>query len=415
MLQSGLMAKQFFSGEFMHVTVSRRVVQGAQKIRSLCVLSVFGLLAACGGGEAPPPPPPPEVNVETVRYEPVSHVVELPGRVQAMRTAEVRARVDGIVERRLYVEGTDVKAGQPLFVIDPREMRAAYNAARATQARAESVLRNTKQDVERYRPLVEREAISKQEYDAATARAAQAAADFEAARAQAERAKLDLDYARVTAPISGRAGRAQVSEGALVSAAQATLLATVEQLNPAYVNFSQSSTELLKLRREMESGRIQVSDVNKVKVYLVLDDGSEYDHTGHLDFLDMAVDPSTGTVSSRAEFPNPAQLLLPGQFVRARIAVAQEAKGIAIPQRAVQMTANGANVFVVGEKNIVSVRPIKLGNMQGSKWVVLSGLKPGDKIVTDGVMNVRAGVPVRIAASGAGKAAASPQKPQASK
>ena len=397
-------------GENMFVTAARRIAIGVRSAWPCAILPAMLLLASCGGDEAPAPPPP-EVDVITVRFQPVSHVVELPGRVQAMRTAEVRARVDGIVERRLYVEGTDIKAGTPMFVIDPREMRAAYDAARASQARAESVLRNTRQDVERYRPLVAREAISKQEYDAATARAAQAAADFAAASAQADRAKLDLNYAQVTAPISGRAGRAQVTEGALVSASQATLLATVEQLNPIYVNFSQSSNELLKMRREMEAGKFSATDVGKVQVRLVLDDGSEYEHSGHLDFLDMAVDPSTGTVSLRAEFPNPGQILLPGQFVRARVAAGSMTNGITIPQRAVQMAANGPSVYVVGPKNMVSVRQIKLGSMQDGQWIVLSGLKPGDRVVTDGLQKIRPGGSVRIAGdASAGKSVAAPGK-----
>lgn len=397
-------------GENMFVTAARRIAIGVRSAWPCAILPAMLLLASCGGDEAPAPPPP-EVDVITVRFQPVSHVVELPGRVQAMRTAEVRARVDGIVERRLYVEGTDIKAGTPMFVIDPREMRAAYDAARASQARAESVLRNTRQDVERYRPLVAREAISKQEYDAATARAAQAAADFAAASAQADRAKLDLNYAQVTAPISGRAGRAQVTEGALVSASQATLLATVEQLNPIYVNFSQSSNELLKMRREMEAGKFSATDVGKVQVRLVLDDGSEYEHSGHLDFLDMAVDPSTGTVSLRAEFPNPGQILLPGQFVRARVAAGSMTDGITIPQRAVQMAANGPSVYVVGPKNMVSVRQIKLGSMQDGQWIVLSGLKPGDRVVTDGLQKIRPGGSVRIAGdASAGKSVAAPGK-----
>lgn len=366
------------------------------------------MLAGCGD-DTPPPPPPPDVDVMTITTRPVPYTVELPARVQAMRTAEVRARVDGIIERRLYVEGTDIKAGTPMFIIDPREMRANYEAAKASLNRADSVLRNATQDVERYRPLVSREAISKQEYDAAVARAAQAAADVASARAQTDRARLDLNYASVTAPISGRAGRAQVTEGALVSASQATLLATIEQLDPIYVNFSQSSTELLKLRRAMETGQFKGEGVGKVMVKLILDDGSAYGPSGRLDFLDMAVDPSTGTVSLRAEFPNRQRLLLPGQFVRARVKVGSLRNGVVIPQAAVKMTGTGATVFVVGPKDVAVQRPVSLGEMQGSNWVVLDGLKAGERIIINGLQKVQPGKPVHIP----GTPAAAP-KPQTS-
>jgi len=372
------------------------------------VMAGLLLLAGCGGGGQPPAAPPPEVDAVTIRYQPVDYVAELPARVQAMRTAEVRARVNGIVERRLYVEGTDVKAGTPLFQIDPREMRAAYDAARAALSRAQSVERNAKQDVERYRPLVGREAISKQEFDAAIARGAQATADVESARAQVDRAKLDLTYATVTAPISGRAGRAQVTEGALVSASQATLMATVEQLDPIYVNFSQSSNALLTLRRDMENGELKLNGVGRAKVRLILDDGSEYDETGQLDFLDMAVDPSTGTVSLRAEFPNPRRILLPGQFVRARIEVGMRRNGITVPQRAVQITNNGSSVMVVGKDNIVSVRQVKTGEMRDGSWIIESGLKPGDRVITNGLQKVQPGKPVHI--SGTPPQGAAPAK-----
>ncbi|API60785.1 efflux transporter periplasmic adaptor subunit [Tardibacter chloracetimidivorans] len=375
-----------------------------EKLIGLGLLPVLAVLAACGGEGAPPSPPPPEVDVMTIRAASVSYTIELPARVQAKRTAEVRARVDGIVERRLYVEGSDLKAGTPMFIIDPQEMRAAYNAARAALARAESVLANARQDVERYRPLVKREAISKQEYDAATARAAQAAADVESARAQADRAALDLNYARVTAPISGRAGRAQVTEGALVSASQATLLATIEQLDPVYVNFSQSNAELLRLRRAVDSGALQSGGVNRIQVHLVLDDGSEYPLPGRVDFLDMAVDPSTGSVSLRAEFPNPRNILLPGQFVRAQVDIGSLREGILIPQIAVKMADSGASVFVVDKKGHAVPRSIRLGEMQGDKWVVLEGLRPGEKIVTNGVQKVMAGQPVRVAGSPSARA-----------
>lgn len=355
------------------------------------------LLVACGGeGNAPPPAAPPtEVNVVTVRPTTVSNIVELPGRVQAVRTAEVRARVDGIVERRLYREGTDVRAGTPLFQIDPRPLQASLDAAQAGLRRAQAEATNAQRNVARFQPLVSRNAISQQEFDAAQARLAQAEADVRSAQAQVDRAKLDLGYATVTAPIAGRAGRAQVTEGALVSAAQGTLLTTIEQLDPVYVNFTQSSTELLQLRRDIEAGRLDVPGLTETRVTLLLEDGSVYERSGRLNFLDLSVDPSTGSVSLRAEFPNPRRLLLPGEFVRARIEAGVNPSGITVPQRAVQLSSQGASVMVVGPKNTVAPRPIKVGELRGSQWVVLDGLKSGDRVVTDGLQKLQPGMTVK--------------------
>lgn len=378
---------------------------------SLRLPLILGLLAitACNSGqEQPPAPPPPEVAVITVRTAPVTNIVELPGRVQAVRTAEVRARVDGIVERRLYEEGTDVRAGTPLFRIDQRPLRAALDAAQATLRRAQAELTNARRDVERFRPLVARDAISQQEFDAAVARAAQAEADVQAGRAQVEQAQLNLGYATVTAPIAGRAGRAQVTEGALVSAAQGTLMATVEQLDPIYVNFTQSSTELLQIRRDIQAGRLKVGGLGRTRVTLLLEDGSVYERSGVLDFLGQSVDPSTGTVSLRAEFPNPADILLPGEFVRARIEAGVRPDGILVPQRAVVLTTDGANVMVVGPNNVATPRPVKVGELRGAMWDIRSGLKPGERVITDGLQKVRPGSPVRIAGAPAANPAQTP-------
>lgn len=367
-------------------------------------------LAGCSAGD-PPAPPPPEVQIITVRQQPIANVIELPGRIQAVRTAEVRARVNGIVQRRLYEEGTDVRAGQPLFAIDPSELRANLNAALATLQRNQATAANAQQDVQRYQGLIADQAISKQEYDAAVARLRTAQADVALARAQVESARLSLGYTTVTAPISGRAGRAQITEGALVTASGGTLFTTIEQLDPVYVNFSQSSSDILAVRRDMTSGKLQMPANGRVAVDLVLEDGSAYGLGGYIDFLDLAIDESTGTAALRAEFPNPGRMLLPGQFVRARVKAGVRSDGLVVPQRAVKLTAQGATVIVVGANNVAAVRPIKVGELQGGNWVVREGLKSGDRVVVSGLQKVQPGQPVRIAAP----AKAPAPKPQAAR
>lgn len=354
------------------------------------------LLASCSS-EAPPAPPPPEVNIVTVRTQAVPNVIELPGRVQAYRTSEVRARVDGIVERRLFNEGSFVAAGAALFRIDPRQLNATANAARAQLARAQATAANARQVVNRYQPLLADQAIGKQEYDAAIAQQRTAEADVAAAQANLESARLNLGYATVTAPISGRARRAEVTEGALVSAGGGTLLTTIEQIDRVYVNFGQSSSDLMAIRRDMNSGKLNLPQLERVEVQLILEDGSAYPVTGHLDFFDLSIDEATGTAALRAEFPNPASALLPGQFVRARIFAGNRADGVLIPQRAVKLAADAASVMVLDAKNNATPRPVKLGTMVSGQWAILDGLKPGDRVIVDGLQKVQPGQPVRIA------------------
>jgi membrane fusion protein, multidrug efflux system len=356
----------------------------------------FTILSGCSDN-APPPPPPPQVDIVVVQPQSVPNIVELPGRVAAIRTAEVRARVDGIVERRLFEEGSDVRAGQALFRIDPRERRADYQAAVATLQRNQAAANNAAQVVARYRPLVAEQAISKQEFEAAIAQQRSSQADVANARAQADRARLALNYTNVTAPISGRVSRADVTEGALVSAGSATLLTKIEQLNSVYVNFGQSSSEVIALRRDLASGKLDSPGLGRVRVTLVLEDGTAYAPEGVLDFADVAIDPATGTVSLRAQFPNPGLVLLSGQFVRARIDSGVIANGIMVPQRAVTVSAKGASVMVVDGKNVANIRAIKLGKLNGENWIVLEGLKAGDKVIVNGLQKVRPGAPVSIA------------------
>jgi membrane fusion protein (multidrug efflux system) len=365
----------------------------------LCAISVLG---ACGE-QAPPAPPPPEVGIVVAQSGSLDNITEVPGRVQAVRTAQVRARVDGIIKRRLYVEGSDVKAGQPLFLIDPREASAKLSAAEAALVRAEATEANTRQDVERYTGLVKQGVVSQQAYDSTVAALRTAQADVAQTRAQVESAKLNLSYTTVTAPIAGRARRAEVTEGAFVTASAATLLTVIEQLNPIYVNFSQSSSDLLSIRREVSAGTLKVPELAKVAVSLVLEDGTAYAHPGHMNFLDLSIDEATGTAAMRAEFPNPDRTLLPGQFVRAQISAGVRPNGILVPQRAVKLTSQGASVLIVDKDSMAVTRDIKVGSLRGGSWIVTAGLEAGDRVIVDGMQKVQPGSPVTIAAPQAAK------------
>lgn len=343
-------------------------------------------LAACGGKDQKPAapaagatPPPPEVEVVIIAPGNATYTRDLPGRVQAYRTAQVRARVDGVVEQRLFKEGSDVKAGEPLFRIDARNYLATAEAARAEAALAE-------QNAARFRKLLEAQAVSQQDYDAAVSRAKQA----EAARVRAEE---DLANASVPAPIAGHIGRAEVTEGALVSKGSATLLATIEQLDPVYVNFTQSATDLLRLRQAVATGVLKRADSTDVE--LMLEDGSVYPKTGRIFFTDMAVDSGTGSVSLRAEFANPKHELLPGMFVRLRFPEAMAENVIRVPQRAVQSDAQGQFVMTVGADGKVAPRPVTTSGMAGADFVIASGLKPGDQVIVNGLQKARPGTVVK--------------------
>ena len=368
------------------------------------------LLGACSGAEAPPAPQPVPVRTVTIASQSVPNVIELPGRVEPVRVAEVRARVTGIVQQRLYEEGTDVRAGQPLFRIDPRELRASYAQTQAALQRAQATAANARAVVDRYRPLVEENAISGQEYDAALAASREAQANVAQIRAQLEASSLQLGYTTVRAPIAGRVGRAQVTEGALVSQAEGTLMTRIEQISPVYVSFAQAASEVIRIRRAIAAGEIDLDENDRVEVRLTFSDGTEYPVSGFIDFLAYSVDQETGTVELRAEFPNPQNLLLPGEFVRARIFAGQVQNGLTVPQRAVSLTEDGGTVFVVDGKGQAAIRPVKLGAMVDGRWIVESGLKVGDRVIVSNLQKIRPGAPVTVVHSQTG-GAAKPQQP----
>ncbi len=381
------------------------------------------LLAACGAKDGAPAapaaaPPPPAVGVITVEPRPVALQTELPGRVEPLRTAQVRARVNGVVLQRLFREGADVKAGQALFQIDAAPYQAALDSAAAQLARAQASLAQATATAERYKPLAEARAISQQDYVNAQSAQKAAEADVAAGKAAVQTARINLGYAQVTAPISGRIGRALVTEGALVSAAEATQLALIQQIGTVYVNFTQSSADLLRLRRAQAAGRLRslgAGSDQAISVQVVLEDGSVLPRPGKLLFSDLSVDATSGQVTLRAEVPNPDGLLLPGQYVRVRLAQAELPSGVLVPQQAVTRSATGDTVLVVGEGNKPGPRPVKIGSSVGSSWVVTDGLKPGDKVIVDGFQKMFApGAPVNPvpwSPPGAASAAASAGAP----
>lgn len=336
-------------------------------------------------------PPPPVVSTMVVQGHPVPNIIELPGRIEAVRSAEVRARVDGIVERRLFEEGNDVRAGAPLFKIDPREKQAALQQAQATLQRNLAARANAAQVVARYGPLVSRKAISGQENDAAISELRQADANVAQARAQVDAARLSLSYTLVTAPLSGRVGRALVTEGALVSGSGATLMTKIDQLDPVYATFTQSSSAIQTLMNAARSGALRIARPSRIAVRIVLESGDEYGEAGYIDFADQAVNPQTGAQTLRARFRNPVRTLLPGEFVRARVSAGVIANGISVPQRAVQLVDQEAKISVVGKDGAVAVRTVQLGGMIGGEWVVLSGLRPGERVIVDGWQKVQNG------------------------
>jgi membrane fusion protein (multidrug efflux system) len=356
------------------------------------VAALLVLAAACQKA-APTPPPPPEVSVATLAPQTVPARYEWVGQVEASKRVEVRSQVTGVIVDRPYVEGTDVKKGTVLFRIDPTTYEAAYRSAQAQLAQARAQLGNAERNLTRLRPLLAERAVAKKDVDDAETEAQQARAAVQDAQAAVDRAKKDYDNTFVRAEITGRAGRALMVLGALVSG-PSDLLTTVEQVDPIYVNFSPSDQFVLRWRRDIASKRLVVPP-GVLNVQATLADGSIFGYAGKLNFIDLALQPSTGALQLRAEFRNPKHTLLPGQFVRVHPLGLQRTGAILVPQRAVQQGLSGAFVYVLGAGDTVSARPVVASAWQGAQWLIEDGLKPGERVIVDGVQKVAPGQTVR--------------------
>ncbi|WP_150305580.1 efflux RND transporter periplasmic adaptor subunit [Pseudomonas saliphila] len=355
------------------------------------LLIAVALLSACGKEEETAPSAAekstPEVGIVTLEAEPFTLTTELPGRTAAYRVAEVRPQVNGIIQKRLFKEGSDVKAGDQLYQIDPAIYEATLGSAKAVQA-------STKSLADRYDVLVKENAVSRQAYDEARASNMQAEAAL-------ERARIDLRYTKVLAPISGRIGRSAVSEGALVSNGQAGAMATIQQLDPIYVDVTQPARELLRLRRDLAAGRLERAGDNAAKVNLTLEDGTVYEHDGTLEFSEVSVEAGTGSVTLRAVFPNPDKILLPGMFVHAELVAGTRSEAILAPQQGVTRTPTGAaTALVVNGENVVELRNIKVDRTVGNRWLVSEGLNAGDRLITEGFQFIRPGAEVKAVPAG---------------
>ncbi|MDK9716943.1 MAG: efflux RND transporter periplasmic adaptor subunit [Trichlorobacter sp.] len=386
------------------------------RLMTATLLVAVGLTTtACGKKQAVMPPSgPPEVGVITVQTQRVALTTELSGRTAPHLIAEVRPQVGGIIKKRLFTEGSDVKAGQVLYQIDPASYEASLASARASQARAEATLGSVRLKAERYQDLVKIKAVSQQDNDDAQASLKQAEADLALAKANVETARINLAYTRIIAPISGRIGRSTVTDGALVTASQAAALATIQQLSSMYVDVTQSSAELLRLKQSLASGVMKKDSASsQARVKLLLEDGSAYPQPGFLKFSEVTVDQSTGSITLRAVFPNPNQTLLPGMFVRAVLEEGVNEQAMLVPQRGVTRNPKGdAMVMVVGAEEKVEPRVIQVVRTVGESWLVSGGLKPGDRIILEGLQKARPGTPVKAVPFGAKPAAAPGQQPQ---
>jgi len=364
-------------------------------------LAIALTLSACGGGDQEGQQGGPgQVTVATMKAEQVGLTRELPGRTNAFLVAEVRPQVSGIVAKRLFTEGGLVSAGQPLYQVDDASYRAQSNSARAQLARAEATANAARLSARRITELAKVDAVSKQDLENAVAAQKQAEADVGAAKAALDAANVTLGFARITAPISGRIGKSSVTQGALVSAGQADALATVQQLDPIYVDLTQSASELLQLRRELASGRLQ--DNQSLPVTILLDDGTPFEHKGSLEFSEVSVDPTTGSYGLRVKVANPDQVLMPGMYVRAVVGSGVRESALLVPMQGIARDAKGdTSAMVVGKDNKVEVRPVKVSQALGSKWLVEDGLKAGDKVIVEGLQKIQPGMPVQATEMGA--------------
>jgi membrane fusion protein, multidrug efflux system len=355
---------------------------------AMASLVALVLVSGCSKKQAPQAAALPQVGVITVHTRPVARITDLPGRTSAVMTSEIRPQVSGVILKRLFVEGSDVKAGQPLYQIDPAPYQASYDSAVAMLKHAQAALAADQAKAARYKPLAAAQAVSEQDYDDAAAAVLEDEADIASARAAIDQAQINLQYTKMYAPISGTIGASVVTPGALVTADQATALATITQLDPIYVDVNESSATWLRLKQEQESGQLETQGDGSAKVSLMLDDGSTYPLAGKLQFSEVNVDEMTGTVLVRAIFPNPNHLLLPGMYVHAELNEGVNKDGMLIPQQAVSHDPHGdATVLLVGTKNMVSQRVIQVSGNLGNDWIVTGGLQPGDKVIVDGLLN----------------------------
>lgn len=344
-------------------------------------------------------PGPMEVGVLTIKQQPVNLAVELPGRTAAYRIAEVRPQVGGIIKKRLFTEGSEVKAGQLLYQIDPDTYQARFDSAKAALAKADALEHSARLKAERYRTLVQTKAVSDQDQVEMEANWKQAVADVAAAKAAVDSARINLDYTKLTAPISGRIGRSTVTEGALVTAEQPTALSTIQQLDPLYVDLNQSSSELLNLKKELSSGQTQHLEKSQSPVKVLFEDGSEYNQPGALEFSDVTVNQTTGTVILRAIVANPDQRLLPGMFVRARIDKGQRPNAILVPAVSISRNNKGQSmVMLVNKESVVETRIIQTGQNMGDQVLVAEGLNEGEQVIVAGLQKIKPGVPVKAVA-----------------